>query len=99
MEVFQKFLAELHIRALEQAGMPLLIRISPEARDLIIDRGADVTLGARPLRRAVEAELVDPLSRFIAAHQIAAGDVIEVEREGDRLGFYRAGAETIVVVP
>ncbi|MBI3402135.1 MAG: ATP-dependent Clp protease ATP-binding subunit [Acidobacteria bacterium] len=98
-EVLQKFLSELHARALEQAGVPLLIRISPDARDLIIDRGADVTLGARPLRRAVEAELVDPLSRLIAAHRIAAGDVIEVEREGDLLGFYRRRAETTVVVP
>lgn len=98
-EVLQKFLSELHVRALEQAGVPLLIRLSPAARDLIIDRGADLTLGARPLRRAVEAELVDPLSRLIAAHGIAAGDVIEVEREGNLLGFYRTPAETTVVVP
>lgn len=98
-EVFQKFLAELHVRALEQAGVPLLIRISADARDLIIDRGADLTLGARPLRRAVEAELVDPLSRLIAAHRIEPGDVIEVEREDDRLGFFRTRAETTVVVP
>lgn len=98
-EVFQKFLSELHVRALEQAGVPLIIRVSPEARDLIMDRGADLTLGARPLRRAVEAELVDPLSRLIAAHRIEPGDVIEVEREGSLLGFYRTRAETTVVMP
>jgi ATP-dependent Clp protease ATP-binding subunit ClpC len=96
--VFEKFLSELHVRALKQAGVPLLIRISTDARDAIIARGTDLALGARPLRRAVESELVDPLSRLIAAHQIAAGDVIEVEREGDSLGFYRTPAETTVVI-
>jgi ATP-dependent Clp protease ATP-binding subunit ClpA len=77
----------------------MLIRISTDARDAIIARGTDLALGARPLRRAVESELFDPLSRLIAAHQIAAGDVIEVEREGDSLGFYRTPAETTVVLP
>jgi ATP-dependent Clp protease ATP-binding subunit ClpC len=97
--VFEKFLSELHVRALRQAGVPMLIRISADARAAIIARGTDMKLGARPLRRAVEAELVDPLSRLIAAHQIAPGDVIEVEREGDRLGFYRTRAETTLVLP
>jgi ATP-dependent Clp protease ATP-binding subunit ClpC len=97
--VFEKFLSELHVRALKQAGVPMLIRISMDARNAIIARGTDLTLGARPLRRAVEAELVDPLSRLIAAHEIAPGDVIEVERDGDRLGFYRTRAATAVVVP
>lgn len=91
-QIFLKFVSDLHVRALEQARVPLVIRISPEARDFIIDRGADLTLGARPLRRAVEAELVDPLSRLIAAHRIEPGDVIEVERESNALGFYRIGA-------
>lgn len=95
--VLDKFLAELHVRALRQAGVAVLIRISPEARNAIIARATDLTLGARPLRRAVEAELVDPLSRLIAAHRIAPGDVIEVERDGDQLSFFRTGATSVVV--
>lgn len=98
-QVFQKFLAEIHIRALEQAKVPLVIKVSPEARALIITRGTDLSLGARRLRRAVEAALVDPLSRLIAAHRIEPGDVIEVECEGDDLGFYRACSDSAVVVP
>ena len=46
-------------------------------------------LGARPLRRAIEVELVDPLSRLLATQRINPGDVIEVEVENDRLAFYR----------
>lgn len=87
--IFQKFLADIHVRALQQAGVPLLIKVSPEARRFIIERGTNLTLGARPLRRAIEAELVDPLARLIGGLQVNAGDVIEVEREGDRLAFYR----------
>jgi hypothetical protein len=37
----------------------------------------------------VEAKLVDPLSRLITSRKLNAGDVVEVERDGDRLVFYR----------
>jgi ATP-dependent Clp protease ATP-binding subunit ClpC len=87
--IFDKFLADIHVRAMNQAGVPLLIRVSPEARALVLDRGTDLVFGARPLRRAMEAELVDPLSRLIALHRVGPGDIVEVEREGDRLLFYR----------
>jgi len=88
-QIFDKFLVGIHERALIRAGVPLLIKVSPESRDLILDRGTDLVLGARPLRRAVEVELVDPLSRLIATQKISPGDVIEVEVEDNRLVFYR----------
>ena len=87
--IFDKILSEIHQRTLEQAGVPILIKVSPEAKSLIIDRGTDVRFGARPLRRAMERELVDPLSRFIASKKLDPGDVVEIEKEGDRLAFYR----------
>ena len=98
-QIFDKFLADIHERALRQAEIPLLIKMSSEARALIIRHGTDIRFGARPLRRAMEEEIVDPLSRFIASHALQPGDVVEVEREGDRLAFYRAvsTAELIVV--
>lgn len=99
-QIFQKFLAEIHVRALKGARVPLLVRVSPDARELIIDRGTNPSLGARPLRRVVEAQLIDPLSRLIASHRIEAGDVVDVERDGDRLAFYRtsgrAGARPLL---
>ncbi len=87
--IFEKFLTQIHTRALLQAGVPLLIRVGPRAKELILDKGTDPLLGARPLRRAVEVELVDPLSRLIASGRLAAGDIVEVERNGDELVFYR----------
>ncbi len=87
--IFDKFLSEIHTRAINQAGVPLLIKVSPEARNHILERGTDLVFGARPLRRAMEVELVDPLSRLIASQKLSPGDVVEVEREGERLEFYR----------
>jgi ATP-dependent Clp protease ATP-binding subunit ClpC len=87
--IFDKFLAEIHDRAMRMAGVPLLIKVSTEARDLILERGTDLAFGARPLRRAVEAGLVDPLSRLIGSNRVSAGDVVDVERNGDELVFYR----------
>lgn len=88
-QIFDKFLADIHMRAIHQAGVPLLIKVSPEAKELILDRGENVLFGARPLRRAMESEIVDPLSRLIAAAQIEAGDVVEIERRGSAFVFYR----------
>ena len=88
--IFDKFLAQIHARALSEAGVPLLIKVRPEARDLILDRGTDVRFGARPLRRAMEAELLDPLSRLIASQRVEAGDVIEVELLNGQLAFFRS---------
>ncbi len=79
--------------------MPLLIKVSPEAKSLILDRGTYRLFGARPLRRAMEVELVDPLSRLLASHKINPGDVVEVERDGNHLTFYRKqSADTAFVV-
>lgn len=90
--IFDRLLTEIHIRALEHAGVPLIIRLSAEARNLVIARGTDLQFGARPLRRAVESALIDPLSRLIAAHRLTLGDVIEVECQDGELVFYRSAA-------
>ncbi len=96
--IFGKFLDEIHQRALHQAKMPLLLKVSDAAADGIIDQGADPALGARPLRRVMERQIVDPLSRLIAARQLEAGDVVEIVREDDELGFYRQRRESQKIV-
>jgi len=89
-QIFDKFLVDIHERALGQAGVPLLLKVTPDAKDHIIARGTDLRFGARPLRRAVEHELVDPLSRFIASEKLHAGDIVEVELEQEQLAFFRS---------
>jgi len=89
-QIFDKFLVDIHDRALGQADVPLLLRVTPEAKGHIIALGTDLRFGARPLRRAIEHELVDPLSRFIASQKLHAGDVVEVELEQGQLAFFRS---------
>ncbi len=88
-EIFAKFLDEIHQRALHQAKTPLLLKVADSAADWIVETSTDPALGARPLRRAMERQIVDPLSRLIAARQLEAGDVVEIAREEDELAFYR----------
>ena len=96
--IFDKFLDDIHMRAIAQAGIPLLIKVTPEAKQLVIDRGFDCRYGARPLRRAMERELVDALSRLIASKRLQPGDVVEVDRQGEKLVFYRGqSAEGLIV--
>ena len=88
-QIFDKFLTDIHDRALRQASVPLLLRVSPAAKNRIIERGTDLRFGARPLRRAIEHELVDPLSRLIASHKLEPGDVVDIELEDEEIVFYR----------
>ena len=97
--IFDKFLADLHDRALRRAGFPLLIRVSPDAKRLIVRRGTDPALGARPLRRAIDSLLIAPLSRLIAARSLTRGDVVHVERgRSGNLAFYRDNSPEAAVV-
>ncbi len=96
--IFDKFLGAVNERAHEQAGVPLLIKTSEKAKSLVIEAGTDTVLGARPLRRAIERLIVDPISRLLACGQLGPGDVVEVEREAGDLRFYRLPRSTDKIV-
>ena len=87
--IFDKFLGEIAQRALDRAEVPLLIQVTAAARDHVIRAGTDPALGARPLRRAMERLLVDPISSLIASGQLVAGDVVEIDLCAERLRFFR----------
>jgi ATP-dependent Clp protease ATP-binding subunit ClpA len=77
------------------AGMSFEVSITESARELLLMEGTDLKYGARPLKRAIERLLVQPLSNLMATDQIHRGDAIRVShREGSHsLMFFReAGA-------
>ena len=90
--ILDRFLNDLHERAIA-AGMPLVMRLSPQARAFLLERGTDARYGARPLRRAIEHELVDPISRLVVAERLMPGDIVEIDVEEDALAFFRVPAE------
>ncbi|PKQ19585.1 MAG: NDP-hexose 4-ketoreductase [Actinobacteria bacterium HGW-Actinobacteria-6] len=68
-------------------GQGLGISITQEARELLARAGFDSTLGARPLRRAIQRLVEDPLSEQLLGGDWQPGDVIEVIVEGKALAF------------
>jgi len=54
------------------------IALSSEARDLLAKEGFDPAFGARPLRRAIQRLVEDPLSEEMLAGHWVAGDVVEL---------------------
>jgi ATP-dependent Clp protease ATP-binding subunit ClpC len=65
----------------------ITLEFSEEAKTLLIDKGYDEKYGARPLRRAVERYLEDPLAEAILRGDIKENDPIHVIRNGETLGF------------
>jgi ATP-dependent Clp protease ATP-binding subunit ClpC len=91
--------AVLDIVLAEQSGRladeGIRIHLTEAARRLLLDRGYDPMMGARPLERAVERLLVGPLADALLASQVAAGEVVvDADGDGDRLAFRQGGGPT-----
>jgi ATP-dependent Clp protease ATP-binding subunit ClpC len=54
------------------------IKMTEEAKDFIAEKGYDSSFGARPLKRAIQKYLEDPLAEEILKSKLAEGDVIDV---------------------
>jgi ATP-dependent Clp protease ATP-binding subunit ClpB len=63
------------------------IRISDGALILLGNVGFDPVYGARPLKRAIQTQLENPLAQKILAGEFVGGDTIEVDAAGGKLTF------------
>ncbi|MFH0995825.1 MAG: ATP-dependent chaperone ClpB [Pseudomonadota bacterium] len=79
----------IQIQRLEQrlADRRIALSISESAINLIVDKGYDPIYGARPLKRAIQKYLENPLSMAILKGEIPDGSRIETRVENDRLAF------------
>ena len=68
-------------------AMDMTINLTPEARALVAKEGTDTTMGARPLRRAIQRLLEDPISEQLLAGTWYAGSVIDVDVKDGELTF------------
>ena len=59
----------------------IVMTLSPEARDLLAEKGFDPAYGARPMRRAVERFLEDPLAEALLRGTVKTGDIVRVIRK------------------
>ena len=63
------------------------LTLDPTAHEFLISKGYDPTYGARPMRRAVERYIEDPMAEEVLKGNIKPGDAVTVQRDGDKLGF------------
>jgi ATP-dependent Clp protease ATP-binding subunit ClpB len=68
------------------------ITLSPEARDLLAQRGYDPVFGARPLKRTIQRMVENPLAVEVLAGHFQEGDRIRIDVEGETLGFRKEAA-------
>jgi ATP-dependent Clp protease ATP-binding subunit ClpB len=71
------------------AERKLTLTLTPKAREAIAMAGYDPVYGARPLKRAIQKQVVDPLAQRLLAGDFREGDTIEVDADSDgRLSFH-----------
>ena len=63
------------------------LEISEAAREFLAEVGYDPDYGARPLKRAIQRELQDPLALSILSGEFHEGDIIRIDRGDDKLTF------------
>ncbi len=80
-------LGYLHDRLAER---DIRIELSNAARDKLADAGFDPVYGARPLKRAIQQQVENPLAQEILRGKFKPGDVIEVGVDDDHLDFRNA---------
>ena len=86
-----KQIARIQLRSLEKrlAERGIRIELSDAAFALLGNVGFDPVYGARPLKRAIQQQLENPLAQQILSGQFGNGDVVKVDAEGGRLVFVK----------
>jgi ATP-dependent Clp protease ATP-binding subunit ClpB len=84
-----KDIVSLQLDALQHrlSARKLRVELSDEAKDLLVEQGWDTVYGARPLKRAIQKSILDPLALDVLEGKFHEGDVVHVDRDGARLVF------------
>jgi ATP-dependent Clp protease ATP-binding subunit ClpC len=80
-----KTIVDLLMRRLrDQMGVHAAdVSLTEEAKDLLVEKGYDPTMGARPLRRAIQRFIEDPLADFVLGRELTPGSTILVDKKRD----------------
>ena len=82
-------ISRIQLTQLQQrlAGLDISLAITEDALDKLAEMGFDAVYGARPLKRAIQNQLENPLAQQILAGEFVSGDTIHVDVEAGKLSF------------
>jgi ATP-dependent Clp protease ATP-binding subunit ClpB len=85
-------IAEIQLTGLRArlADLDIGLNVSVEAMDKLADAGFDPVYGARPLKRAIQHSLENPLAQALLEGRYGRGDTVRVSYEGDEFCFDKA---------
>ena len=84
-------------KRVEENGLKL--EITPAAKNLVADHGFDIQYGARPLKRAIQSEIEDPLSEMLLRDEATPGDTIIIDVKDGKIEASVKKAAIEVTVP
>jgi ATP-dependent Clp protease ATP-binding subunit ClpB len=76
------------------AERKITLELDEDATHWLADKGYDPVYGARPLKRAIQKYLQDPLAEKILSDEIPDGSTVKVTSGSDRLLFHTAGSKS-----
>jgi ATP-dependent Clp protease ATP-binding subunit ClpB len=85
LDELQKLLTDRKIR----------LELTPKARRLVFETGYDRAYGARPLKRAIQRMVQDPLAIKILSGEVRHGDHVQIDAKGNQLAFHVTGHEAV----
>ncbi|HRH46456.1 MAG TPA: AAA family ATPase, partial [Pyrinomonadaceae bacterium] len=71
----------------------IVIKLDDSAKELLVKEGYDPTFGARPLKRAIQSMVQNPLAVKLLKGEILSGQTVNVSAEGDELNFNAESAK------
>jgi ATP-dependent Clp protease ATP-binding subunit ClpC len=82
-------IVNLLIREVEKrlADRKIKLEVNEEAKAWLVQKGYDPVYGARPLRRAIQRYVENPISTKILQNEFKEGDIIAISLQGDNLSF------------
>jgi len=85
----------IHEVTLRLQQKDIQLEISLKVKEYLIDKWYDVTYGARPLRRAVQKEIEDPLSMGILSGRFDSGSTVCAELRNNKISFRKKKAKAL----
>jgi ATP-dependent Clp protease ATP-binding subunit ClpB len=90
-----KEIVDIQVRALAKrlGDRKLKLELTDDAKDFLTEMGWDPIYGARPLKRAIQKSILDPLAMEVLQGRFREGDTVVVDRDGDGLAFKTGARE------